>query len=1014
MAKFVDGNTFVSDVRGEGMEDAIARLTGLSIPTIRAKLREAHGHTKLCNLFRQWPSREEEIGGWTTNFALQCEAFDEIARITGVGPRVVKRRLEEAHGKTLVQNVFETEWFPPTEEDRGVRRPDRESHSGARPPSAGRTRLENGSPQEPTAPQEPAIDAADVGEPIRRWFRRYDLNRARAIGSRREPVAHQSEALAKLQDWYRSRPSPHAGGILALPTGGGKTFTAVRFLCQEPLSDGYKILWLAHTHHLLEQAIEAFGPPDGERPDSLEVAHITGARERLDVRVVSATPGHFPVSTVSSADDVVIATLQTIVAAFNRGHERLKAFLDSSEGKLMVVFDEAHHAPAPSYCKLLERLREAYPRMFLLGLTATPTYSDERRQGWLKKLFPQEILYTVARSRLIAMGVLSKPVFENRRTEITMEIDEAAYQRWLSSYGDLPDDIVTKLAENRERNDFIADAYVEGKERYGKALIFADRWIQCDYLREALRKRGVRADVVYSHVDARLPTAEERNQRSKDENAKVLHRFRSNELDVLINVKMLTEGTDVPSVKSVFLTRQTTSSILLTQMIGRALRGPRFGGTEEAHIVSFIDNWKQVINFADYENLPVGQADDTLPEYGRRPPLQLISIELIRRLARQMSKGSGAATAPFITLLPVGWYRVEYQTRAKNSDDISWQRHLVMVFANEKGRYDAFIDALGEQDLAKFSSEDLALDDVREDLLASQAIFFGSSEDHPGAELLVDMFHIARHMGQGNGEPPVFFKFEERSAHDLDAIANECVRLDLGVRALDEKLLGEYTRVDRFWRALYPNRGLFCDQYQRAQRRILDAHRHGFEPERYNGVVSTPERPPIREPSEAVKDVVFRRDGRHCCCCGSDRHLQIDHIVPAYLGGASDIDQLQTLCRTCNTEKSINEWNFRVSRPPIDSPARFEPAAMGRGDDPTLLETWRQYIKRSINFFYRCAAIDEIGIEDDTFECRIVLRPTADPTWIEPHLENFRAKINEDRAAAGLAPLAKLRVTVVG
>jgi hypothetical protein len=198
MAKFVDGSTFVSDVRGEGMEEAIARVTGLSNQTIRAKLREAHGHTKLCNLFRQWPSREEEIGAWTASFALQREAFDEISGITGVGPRVAKRRLEEAPGKTLVQNVFETEWFSPTEEDHVVRRSDRESHSGARPPSAGDDMLKNGPPQEPPAIEEPAIDAADASEAHRRWFRRYDLNRARAIGSRREPVAHQSEALAKL------------------------------------------------------------------------------------------------------------------------------------------------------------------------------------------------------------------------------------------------------------------------------------------------------------------------------------------------------------------------------------------------------------------------------------------------------------------------------------------------------------------------------------------------------------------------------------------------------------------------------------------------------------------------------------------------------------------------------------------------------------------------------------------------------------------------------------------------
>ncbi len=53
---------------------------------------------------------------------------------------------------------------------------------------------------------------------------------------------------------------------------------------------------------------------------------------------------------------------------------------------------------------------------------------------------------------------------------------------------------------------------------------------------------------------------------------------------MLINIKILTEGTDIPDVQTVFITRETKSDILLTQMIGRALRGPRMGGTEKAYI----------------------------------------------------------------------------------------------------------------------------------------------------------------------------------------------------------------------------------------------------------------------------------------------------------------------------------------------------------------------------------------------------------------------------------------------
>jgi ATP-dependent helicase IRC3 len=80
---------------------------------------------------------------------------------------------------------------------------------------------------------------------------------------------------------------------------------------------------------------------------------------------------------------------------------------------LIVVFDEAHHSPAPSYRELLAELRRSHPNLLLLGLTATPTYSDESKRGWLKKLFPQGILHQVSAKKLLLDGVLAKPIFEN-------------------------------------------------------------------------------------------------------------------------------------------------------------------------------------------------------------------------------------------------------------------------------------------------------------------------------------------------------------------------------------------------------------------------------------------------------------------------------------------------------------------------------------------------------------------------------------------------------------------------
>ena len=38
-------------------------------------------------------------------------------------------------------------------------------------------------------------------------------------------------AIDDLIKWYNIKRDSYAGGILVLPTGGGKTFTAIRFLC---------------------------------------------------------------------------------------------------------------------------------------------------------------------------------------------------------------------------------------------------------------------------------------------------------------------------------------------------------------------------------------------------------------------------------------------------------------------------------------------------------------------------------------------------------------------------------------------------------------------------------------------------------------------------------------------------------------------------------------------------------------------------------------------------------------
>ena len=97
----------------------------------------------------------------------------------------------------------------------------------------------------------------------------------------------------------------------------------------------------------------------------------------------------------------------------------------------------------------------------------------------------------------------------------------------------------------------------------------------------------------------------------------ILERFGREEggLDVVVNVQMMTEGVNVPAIQAVFLARPTTSEILLRQMIGRGLRGPKVGGTETAYIVSFEDHWRK---FRDWES-PLDFVADIIPPVEKAP-----------------------------------------------------------------------------------------------------------------------------------------------------------------------------------------------------------------------------------------------------------------------------------------------------------------------------------------------------------------------------------------------------------
>ena len=53
---------------------------------------------------------------------------------------------------------------------------------------------------------------------------------------------------------------------------------------------------------------------------------------------------------------------------------------------------------------------------------------------------------------------------------------------------------------------------------------------------------------------------------------------------------------------------------------------------------------------------------------------------------------------------------------------------------------------------------------------------------------------------------------------------------------------------------------------------------------------------------------VWERDNFTCKNCGLRRNLTIDHIIPVSKGGETKKDNLQTLCKHCNSAKGTKSW----------------------------------------------------------------------------------------------------------
>lgn len=370
------------------------------------------------------------------------------------------------------------------------------------------------------------------------------------------------KAWAKLE-------TPPRTVLLHLPTGGGKTRTAMHLVARHLNTYGPAlVVWLAHSGELLEQAATEFEKAWqslGNRP--VELLRMWGSYDPDPLAV---------------KDGIIVAGLQKLHFYKQRD---LNAFLQLADRTHLTIIDEAHIAVAPTYQDLVTGLWSKRHDNRLLGLTATPgrTWSDITVDQELSSLFNFEKVtleidgYSSPVSYLLDAGYLARPNFKLLNTKPGLSLSEAE-QTALAERFEVSESVLDRLGENPIRNLRIVEAVKDLLARHRRVLVFAPSVNSAKAIMAVLAAQDYEALC----VTGATPAGERR--RAID-----LYRSDKNEPIVMCNYGVLTTGFDAPKTSAAVIARPTLSLVLYSQMVGRALRGPKANGNKDAEILTVVD-----------------------------------------------------------------------------------------------------------------------------------------------------------------------------------------------------------------------------------------------------------------------------------------------------------------------------------------------------------------------------------------------------------------------------------------
>ena len=324
------------------------------------------------------------------------------------------------------------------------------------------------------------------------------------------------------------------------PTGTGKSFIAFKLAEDNPSS---RVLWLSPSEYIFRTQLENIKAVCGYEPHNVEFRTYAKLMQ-LDMEAIDELKPSY------------------------------------------IILDEFHRVGAEMWGKGVERLFSVYPKVPVLGLSATSIRYLDNRRDMADELFDGNVASEMTLGEAVVRGILTPPEYVLSIYSCSKDIEKYQSRIRRAKTKATRDEAQKKLdalrrsLENAAGLDMVFTKHI--KDRHGKYIVF------CSNV-EHLRETEAHIREWFSGVDSNPVIYKAYSEDT--ESSKAFDAFRKDDsphLKLLLCIDMLNEGIHVDGVSGVILLRPTVSPIVYKQQIGRALSSGKSGKDKDKNSVPVI------------------------------------------------------------------------------------------------------------------------------------------------------------------------------------------------------------------------------------------------------------------------------------------------------------------------------------------------------------------------------------------------------------------------------------------